>query len=154
MNLKIMSKLIESEREGRFAGAEILTANDGETAIEILKEEMSVGRTVHFVLIDYIMVDLTQTHLLRIFRKYPLLFLILFSCVCMDLRPSRSYDKNCCFPELLSVRLIAKHNIYIIRSTSKVNNCYNTCTIAKKKYNNRLSNLIVILLFIICKVTN
>ena len=60
MNLKIMSKLIESEREGRFASAEILTANDGETAIEILREEMSVGRTVHFVLIDYIMVDLSQ----------------------------------------------------------------------------------------------
>ena len=51
-----MSKLLQSEREGRFASAEILTANDGETAIEILKEELFVGRTVHFILIDYIMV--------------------------------------------------------------------------------------------------
>ena len=56
MNVKVMRKFIESEKDGPFAGAVILTADDGSTALEVLREEMVAGRRVHFVLMDYIMV--------------------------------------------------------------------------------------------------
>jgi CheY-like chemotaxis protein len=56
MNVKVITKLIESEKEGVFANAVILTADDGTTAIETLQEQISAGRQVHFVLMDFVMV--------------------------------------------------------------------------------------------------
>ena len=47
MNVKVISRLLESEREGVFADAVILTADDGTTAIEALREQTSAGRQVH-----------------------------------------------------------------------------------------------------------
>ena len=49
-------RLIESEKEGIFANATLLTADDGTTAVELLRNEMAAGRAVHFVLMDYVMV--------------------------------------------------------------------------------------------------
>ena len=51
-----MTRLLESEKEGVFANAVILTADDGTTAIETLQQQTSAGRQVHFVLMDSIMV--------------------------------------------------------------------------------------------------
>ena len=61
MNVKVISRLLESEREGVFADAVILTADDGTTAIEALREQTSAGRQVHVVLMDYIMVRNSST---------------------------------------------------------------------------------------------
>ena len=58
MNLKVLTRLIESEKEGLFANAVILTADDGTTAIETLQQQTSAGRQVHFVLMDSTMVAL------------------------------------------------------------------------------------------------
>ena len=49
-------RLIESEKEGIFANATLLTADDGTTAVELLRNEMAADRAVHFVLMDYVMV--------------------------------------------------------------------------------------------------
>ena len=56
MNCKVVSKLIEGESDGVFAAAALLTADDGSTAVELLRSELSAGRAVHFVLMDFIMV--------------------------------------------------------------------------------------------------
>ena len=48
--------MIESEKTGLFANAVILTADDGTTAVQTLKEELSAGRHLDFVLMDYVMV--------------------------------------------------------------------------------------------------
>ena len=56
LNCKVVSKLIEGEKEGVLANATLLTADDGTTAVEQLRTEKSAGRTVHFVLMDYVMV--------------------------------------------------------------------------------------------------
>ena len=46
MNCKVVSKLIENEKEGVFAGATLLTADDGTTAVEQLRMEQAAGRPV------------------------------------------------------------------------------------------------------------
>ena len=56
INCKVLAKLIESEKVGKFANAVILTADDGTTAVQMMKDEMSAGREIHFVLMDYVMV--------------------------------------------------------------------------------------------------
>ena len=56
MNVKVVVRLIESEKEGVFANATLLTADDGTTAVEQLRSEMTAGRVVHFILMDYVMV--------------------------------------------------------------------------------------------------
>ena len=56
INVKVLTRLIESEKEGVFANAVILTADDGTTAIETLQQQTSAGRQVHFVLMDSVMV--------------------------------------------------------------------------------------------------
>ena len=56
LNCKVVSKLIENEKEGVFAGATLLTADDGATAVEQLRMERAAGRPVHFILMDYVMV--------------------------------------------------------------------------------------------------
>ena len=56
MNVKVVVRLIQDEKVGAFAHATILTADDGTTAIEQLRNEMSAGRQVDFVLTDFVMV--------------------------------------------------------------------------------------------------
>ena len=55
MNVKVVARLIESEKEGPFANATLLTADDGTSAVEQLRSEMIAGRAVHFILMDFIM---------------------------------------------------------------------------------------------------
>ena len=50
-------KIIESEKTGRLKNARILEADDGTTAVEMLRREMSEGRKIDFVLMDYVMVS-------------------------------------------------------------------------------------------------
>jgi len=57
LNVKVVVRLIESEKVGDFANATLLTADDGATAVEQLRNEMAAGRAVHFVLMDYVMVE-------------------------------------------------------------------------------------------------
>ena len=66
MNLKVLIRLIESEKEGLFANAVILTADDGTTAIETLQQQTSAGRPVHFVLMDSIMVALYPLNMIEL----------------------------------------------------------------------------------------
>ena len=66
MNLKVLIRLIESEKEGIFANAVILTADDGTTAIETLQQQTSAGRQVHFVLMDSIMVALCPLNMIEL----------------------------------------------------------------------------------------
>jgi len=56
LNVKVVVKLIESERVGAFANTTLLTTDDGTTAVEQLRNEMAAGRAVHFILMDFIMV--------------------------------------------------------------------------------------------------
>lgn len=56
INCKVIAKLIESEKDGLFANAVILTADDGTTAVQTMKDEMAAGRQIHFVLMDFVMV--------------------------------------------------------------------------------------------------
>ena len=54
----ITAKLIESEKKGRLQNARLLEADDGATAVEVLRRELSEGRRVDFVLMDYVMVEI------------------------------------------------------------------------------------------------
>jgi CheY-like chemotaxis protein len=56
MNRKLISKIIGGERRGRLAAAEILEADDGDTALELLRAELQGGRLVDIVLMDFVMV--------------------------------------------------------------------------------------------------
>ena len=49
-------KIIESEKKGRLQNARLLEADDGTTAVEVLRRELSEGRKIDFVLMDYVMV--------------------------------------------------------------------------------------------------
>lgn len=67
MNCKIASRLIESEKTGLFADATILTADDGTTALECMRSELSAGRQIDFILMDYVMVPLQHMETLPVF---------------------------------------------------------------------------------------
>ena len=56
MNRKLMSKIIGGEKRRRLADAELLEADDGESALEMLRSEMQAGRRIDFVLMDFVMV--------------------------------------------------------------------------------------------------
>jgi CheY-like chemotaxis protein len=58
LNIKVVVRLIESEKAGPFANATLLTADDGATAVEQLRTEMAAGRAVHFILMDFVMVGI------------------------------------------------------------------------------------------------
>jgi hypothetical protein len=62
LNVKVVVRLIESEKEGIFANATLLTADDGTTAVEQLRNEMAAGRAVHFVLMDFVRVMIHSDH--------------------------------------------------------------------------------------------
>lgn len=58
LNCKVITRLIESEKggDGWLSNAVILTADDGTTAVQTMRDEMSAGRAIHFVLMDFVMV--------------------------------------------------------------------------------------------------
>lgn len=57
MNRKVMARIIHSDSDGRFAGGvDLLEADDGGTAVEVLRSEINAGRRVDFVLMDFVMV--------------------------------------------------------------------------------------------------
>ena len=55
MNRKIMAKIIEADKRGPLESAVLLEADDGVTAVEILRSEMTAGRRLDFVLMDFVM---------------------------------------------------------------------------------------------------
>jgi hypothetical protein len=57
LNRKVIAKIIESEKTGRLKDARLLEADDGTTAVEMLRRELSEGRKIDFVLMDYVMVS-------------------------------------------------------------------------------------------------
>ena len=56
LNRKVIMNLIESEKKGPLQNARLLEADDGTSAVETLRRELSEGRQVDFVLLDYVMV--------------------------------------------------------------------------------------------------
>ncbi len=71
MNRKVMAKIIESEKGCGFNGGgvgtnessslpnlqvRLLEADDGVSAVEMLRSEIAAGRTVDMVLMDFVMV--------------------------------------------------------------------------------------------------
>ena len=56
LNVKVVVRLIEGEKEGPFAKAALLTADDGATAVKQLQAEIAAGRAVDFILMDFVMV--------------------------------------------------------------------------------------------------
>eukprot|EP01036_Dinobryon_divergens_P037530 gene37530-biopygen29716 len=69
LNVKVVVRLIESEKTGPFANATLLTADDGTTAVEQLRTEMAAGRAVHFILMDFIMTTMHGPEAARIMRE-------------------------------------------------------------------------------------
>eukprot|EP01036_Dinobryon_divergens_P028060 gene28060-biopygen22994 len=69
LNVKVVVRLIESEKAGPFANATLLTADDGATAVEQLRTEMAAGRAVHFILMDFVMVTMHGPEAARIMRE-------------------------------------------------------------------------------------
>jgi len=55
----IVAKLIESEKTGWLRNARILGAEDGTTSIEVMRTEITEGRRIDFVFMDYVMVRLS-----------------------------------------------------------------------------------------------
>ena len=51
-----MVKVIESEKKGRLRNARLLEADDGTSAVEMLRRELAEGRQIDFVLMDFVMV--------------------------------------------------------------------------------------------------
>eukprot|EP01035_Chromulina_nebulosa_P069316 gene69316-biopygen17506 len=68
LNCKVVARLIESEKAGDFANATLLIADDGATAVHQLRSEMSAGRVIHFILMDYIMTTMHGPDAARIMR--------------------------------------------------------------------------------------
>ena len=65
LNRKVVVRLIESEKKGRLKNARLLEAADGASAVDTLRRELSEGRQVDFVLMDYVMVsEAIHTHVL------------------------------------------------------------------------------------------
>ena len=56
MNRKMIAKIISGEKHGQIAGAALLEADDGISAVETLRSEMAAGRKIDFVLMDFVMV--------------------------------------------------------------------------------------------------
>jgi CheY-like chemotaxis protein len=88
MNIKVVVKLIQGEKTGAIYHATILTADDGTTAIEQLRNEMSAGRQVDFVLTDFIMVETDHCHMLPWCYISIQLPFVLYRTQCMDRRLS------------------------------------------------------------------
>ena len=63
MNRKMLVRLIEREHSGKLLNAFIMEADDGSTALEILRVEMAAGRTFDFILMDFVMVTKNSYYL-------------------------------------------------------------------------------------------
>ena len=53
----MLVRLIETEKSGRFVNALILEADDGATAIEMVRSAQESGEGFDYILMDYIMVS-------------------------------------------------------------------------------------------------
>ena len=60
MNRKILRRQIESEAGGIWQNAEMMEADDGLTALEVVRTEMAAGRGIDFILMDYVMVSASR----------------------------------------------------------------------------------------------
>eukprot|EP00597_Dinobryon_sp_UTEXLB2267_P019082 CAMPEP_0201105420 /NCGR_PEP_ID=MMETSP0812-20130820/45790_1 /ASSEMBLY_ACC=CAM_ASM_000668 /TAXON_ID=98059 /ORGANISM="Dinobryon sp., Strain UTEXLB2267" /LENGTH=1046 /DNA_ID=CAMNT_0047365263 /DNA_START=202 /DNA_END=3342 /DNA_ORIENTATION=+ len=69
LNRKVVVKLIESEKNGRLQNARLLEADDGTSAVEMLRQEMAAGRMVDFVLMDFVMIRMNGPEAASIIRK-------------------------------------------------------------------------------------
>ena len=56
INRRMVKMLLESESEGVLRHAVILEADDGISAAECLRNEISAGRAIDFVLMDFVIV--------------------------------------------------------------------------------------------------
>ena len=91
LNRKVVVRLIESEKKGRLKNARLLEADDGTTAVETLRREVSEGRQVDFVLMDYVMVgEIYTTYTDHTYILYSLtcVSLVRFACMARRLRAS------------------------------------------------------------------
>eukprot|EP01036_Dinobryon_divergens_P022753 gene22753-31042_t len=69
MNRKVMARIIHSDSDGRFAvGVDLLEADDGGTAVEVLRSEINAGRRVDFVLMDFVMIKMNGPEAASIMR--------------------------------------------------------------------------------------
>jgi len=59
LNRKILRRQIESENGGGgiWQNAEMMEADDGLTALEVVRSEIAAGRLFDFILMDYVMVS-------------------------------------------------------------------------------------------------
>lgn len=57
MNRKVLVRQIESEKKGRLTKTYIREADDGLTALEVMREELGEGFSFDMVLMDYTMVS-------------------------------------------------------------------------------------------------
>lgn len=69
MNRRMIKMLIESETDGIFPDAIVLQADDGVSAVECLRSENAEGRTIDFVLMDFIMVRISS-HCVLIIERF------------------------------------------------------------------------------------
>ena len=60
LDRRMTAKLIESEKGGWLKNARLMEAEDGTTAVKVLRRELQEGRQVDFVLMDYVMVKHEQ----------------------------------------------------------------------------------------------
>ena len=63
LNRKIVMRIISAENGGRFGVVEFIEADDGSTAVEALRSEMAAGRSIDFVLMDFVMVSPFSIHI-------------------------------------------------------------------------------------------
>mmetsp|Transcript_18254 Transcript_18254/g.25061 ORF Transcript_18254/g.25061 Transcript_18254/m.25061 type:complete len:144 (-) Transcript_18254:231-662(-) len=69
LNRKVIVRQIESERKGRLSKTYIRQADDGLTALEVMREELQEGRHFDVVLMDYTMINMHGPDAATVMRK-------------------------------------------------------------------------------------
>jgi len=69
LNRKMLVRLIERDHSGKLMNADIMEADDGITALELLRSEMINGRTFDFILMDFVMIKMNGPDAASIMRK-------------------------------------------------------------------------------------
>ena len=70
INRKIVRRMVESRANvAIFAGCSILEADDGRTALDVMRSEMAAGRVIHLVLMDFIMVHMNGPEAVQKMRE-------------------------------------------------------------------------------------
>jgi CheY-like chemotaxis protein len=57
LNRKVIARLLLSDNSDKMANAIIREADDGSTALELMRAEMTEGHSFDAILMDYIMVS-------------------------------------------------------------------------------------------------